>query len=136
LVSNLESSIITSTWLLLYIFSPLESILSFDCMAALLRFITNDVLSFSIFVILQAYSTVGTPDYIAPEVILKRGYGVECDWYNSICFLLLDFFLFVYSFLQYILISSQCFQVVSWSHNVWNACGVSAISCRRSKDNV
>lgn len=29
----------------------------------------------------QAFSTVGTPDYIAPEVLLKKGYGVECDWY-------------------------------------------------------
>ncbi|CAK8570671.1 unnamed protein product [Lathyrus sativus] len=29
-----------------------------------------------------AYSTVGTPDYIAPEVLLKRGYGVECDWWS------------------------------------------------------
>ncbi|KAL0407675.1 UNVERIFIED_CONTAM: Serine/threonine-protein kinase CBK1, partial [Sesamum radiatum] len=27
-----------------------------------------------------AFSTVGTPDYIAPEVLLKKGYGVECDW--------------------------------------------------------
>ena len=29
-----------------------------------------------------AYSTVGTPDYIAPEVLLKRGYGLECDWWS------------------------------------------------------
>ncbi|OIW18731.1 hypothetical protein TanjilG_13483 [Lupinus angustifolius] len=29
-----------------------------------------------------AFSTVGTPDYIAPEVLLKRGYGVECDWWS------------------------------------------------------
>ncbi|KAL2653434.1 hypothetical protein R1flu_021562 [Riccia fluitans] len=29
-----------------------------------------------------AYSTVGTPDYIAPEVLLKRGYGQECDWWS------------------------------------------------------
>jgi serine/threonine protein kinase len=29
-----------------------------------------------------AYSTVGTPDYIAPEVILKKGYGMECDWWS------------------------------------------------------
>ena len=30
----------------------------------------------------QAYSTVGTPDYIAPEVLLKKGYGTECDWWS------------------------------------------------------
>jgi len=29
-----------------------------------------------------AYSTVGTPDYIAPEVLLKRGYGLEADWWS------------------------------------------------------
>ncbi|KAL3645661.1 hypothetical protein CASFOL_010841 [Castilleja foliolosa] len=31
---------------------------------------------------LYAYSTVGTPDYIAPEVLLKKGYGMECDWWS------------------------------------------------------
>jgi len=33
-----------------------------------------------IYVDAQAFSTVGTPDYIAPEVLLKKGYGMECDW--------------------------------------------------------
>ncbi|KAJ0804652.1 putative protein kinase AGC-NDR family [Helianthus annuus] len=31
---------------------------------------------------LQAYSTVRTPDYIAPEVLLKKGYALECDWWS------------------------------------------------------
>lgn len=29
-----------------------------------------------------AYSTVGTPDYIAPEVLEQKGYGMECDWWS------------------------------------------------------
>nr|KAJ3417712.1 Serine/threonine-protein kinase [Polyrhizophydium stewartii] len=29
-----------------------------------------------------AYSTVGTPDYIAPEVFAQRGYSQECDWWS------------------------------------------------------
>eukprot|EP00298_Acanthocystis_sp_HF-20_P005489 c15639_g1_i2.p1 GENE.c15639_g1_i2~~c15639_g1_i2.p1 ORF type:complete len:481 (+),score=188.99 c15639_g1_i2:31-1443(+) len=29
-----------------------------------------------------AYSTVGTPDYIAPEVLMEIGYGKECDWWS------------------------------------------------------
>ncbi|XP_052211186.1 uncharacterized protein LOC127814015 isoform X2 [Diospyros lotus] len=29
-----------------------------------------------------AYSTVGTPDYIAPEVLMKKGYAMECDWWS------------------------------------------------------
>ncbi|KAL1805223.1 uncharacterized protein LOC108199706 [Daucus carota subsp. sativus] len=29
-----------------------------------------------------AFSTVGTPDYIAPEVLLKKGYSLECDWWS------------------------------------------------------
>ncbi|KAJ1925203.1 Serine/threonine-protein kinase [Tieghemiomyces parasiticus] len=30
----------------------------------------------------MAYSTVGTPDYIAPEIFLQQGYGKECDWWS------------------------------------------------------
>jgi protein-serine/threonine kinase len=29
-----------------------------------------------------AYSTVGTPDYIAPEIFLQQGYSKECDWWS------------------------------------------------------
>jgi len=29
-----------------------------------------------------AYSTVGTPDYIAPEVFLQTGYNSSCDWWS------------------------------------------------------
>ncbi|EGO01935.1 hypothetical protein SERLA73DRAFT_177581 [Serpula lacrymans var. lacrymans S7.3] len=29
-----------------------------------------------------AYSTVGTPDYIAPEIFIQKGYGNECDWWS------------------------------------------------------
>ncbi|KAJ6485045.1 kinase-like domain-containing protein [Mycena vitilis] len=29
-----------------------------------------------------AYSTVGTPDYIAPEIFQQKGYGKECDWWS------------------------------------------------------
>ncbi|KAK9451165.1 kinase-like domain-containing protein [Limtongia smithiae] len=31
---------------------------------------------------LMAYSTVGTPDYIAPEIFKPHGYGQECDWWS------------------------------------------------------
>ncbi|KAJ8660377.1 hypothetical protein O0I10_003834 [Lichtheimia ornata] len=30
----------------------------------------------------MAYSTVGTPDYIAPEIFLQKGYGQDCDWWS------------------------------------------------------
>jgi serine/threonine kinase 38 len=31
---------------------------------------------------MQAYSTVGTPDYIAPEVFVQTGYDRMCDWWS------------------------------------------------------
>jgi protein-serine/threonine kinase len=30
----------------------------------------------------MAYSTVGTPDYIAPEIFLGQGYTYLCDWWS------------------------------------------------------
>ncbi|EWC48446.1 serine kinase CBK1 [Drechslerella stenobrocha 248] len=30
----------------------------------------------------MAYSTVGTPDYIAPEIFIHQGYGQACDWWS------------------------------------------------------
>lgn len=34
-------------------------------------------------IVVQAYSTVGTPDYIAPEVFHhQRGYEYSCDWWS------------------------------------------------------
>ena len=30
----------------------------------------------------MAYSTIGTLDYISPEVLLKKGYAMECDWWS------------------------------------------------------
>lgn len=32
--------------------------------------------------VFQAYSTVGTPDYIAPEVFMQTGYNKLCDWWS------------------------------------------------------
>lgn len=34
-----------------------------------------------------AFSTVGTPDYIAPEVFMQKGYSKECDWWSVGCIL-------------------------------------------------
>ncbi|POS73210.1 colonial temperature sensitive-1 [Diaporthe helianthi] len=31
---------------------------------------------------LMAYSAVGTPDYIAPEILTGNGYSFDCDWWS------------------------------------------------------
>ena len=31
---------------------------------------------------LMAYSAVGTPDYIAPEILTGQGYYQDCDWWS------------------------------------------------------
>ena len=46
------------------------------------KMITRRICHFSKFVSNQAYSTVGTPDYIAPEIFMQKGYGKECDWWS------------------------------------------------------
>lgn len=33
----------------------------------------------------MAFSTVGTPDYISPEVFMQKGYAQECDWWSVGC---------------------------------------------------
>lgn len=53
----------------------------------MVNFCSIELMSYSYaFIYVKAFSTVGTPDYIAPEVLLKRGYGMECDWSVEILF--------------------------------------------------
>jgi serine/threonine protein kinase len=47
---------------------------------------------------MQAYSTVGTPDYIAPEVLLKKGYGMECDWLGLLSVIHYLFIITIFNF--------------------------------------
>ena len=39
-------------------------------------------LTFAPSLCMQAYSTVGTPDYIAPEVFMQTGYTYVCDYWS------------------------------------------------------
>lgn len=63
---------------------------------------------------LQAKSTVGTPDYIAPEVLRKSGYGMECDWWSlgAIMFEMLVGYPPFYSSDP----MTTCRKIVGWKH--------------------
>lgn len=61
-----------------------------------------------------AFSTVGTPDYIAPEVLRKKGYGVEADWWSlgTIMYEMLIGYPPFYSDDP----TSTCRKIVNWRH--------------------
>ena len=63
-----------------------------------------------------AFSTVGTPDYIAPEVLLKKGYGLECDWWSvgAIMFEMLMGYAPFYSDEP----MTTCRKIVHWRHHL------------------
>ena len=45
-------------------------------------FSSTDDLIFQVSRRTLAFSTVGTPDYIAPEVFADGGYDKRCDWWS------------------------------------------------------
>jgi serine/threonine kinase 38 len=64
---------------------------------------------------LIAYSTVGTPDYIAPEVFSQNGYGEEADWWS----IGVMFFEMVVGFPPFFSEnpSDTCKKIVKWREN-------------------
>jgi len=59
-----------------------------------------------------AYSTVGTPDYTAPEVFLQLGYGKECDLWSIGCIM----FEMLIGYPPFMSDSSTetCFKIINW----------------------
>lgn len=59
-----------------------------------------------------AYSTVGTPDYTAPEVFLQEGYGRECDLWSLGCIM----FEMLLGYPPFIADSSTdtCLKIINW----------------------
>jgi len=59
-----------------------------------------------------AYSTVGTPDYTAPEVFLQLGYGKECDLWSVGCIM----FEMLIGYPPFMSDNSTetCFKIINW----------------------
>jgi len=49
-------------------------LLTLSISAVLIRSVINNHI--------QAYSIVGSPDYMSPEVLTQEGYGEEVDWWS------------------------------------------------------
>ncbi|XP_062512850.1 serine/threonine-protein kinase tricornered-like [Corticium candelabrum] len=63
------------------LFYMAESVLAINSIHRL-GFMLRDIEPDNLLLDSNTYSTVGTPDYIAPEVFVQTGYTKSCDWWS------------------------------------------------------